>query len=214
MSISYNYGTNGVGHLEPDQSAWDWCHGCPPGVCQVHSCPLPEGSTRGSRPFRVTEHHQLLAAMTFDVLVLACTMVSGFLVSIAHCTLQSITWLQYWKCGVLLEFWWCMAHENPPFQYCNHVIACRVQCAIGTRNPKPLCQNTMCMCVTWFVWKWKQACWVSFGWLCMHTNKQGMLKDLYAWKRALMRCTCVWRARLSRRMDICNIDTCLSFLSG
>ena len=56
---------------------------------------------------------------------------------IAHCN-QSHDYivLEIW---VSREFRWCLLHENLPFQYCNHVIDCSVECAIGARNLKPLC---------------------------------------------------------------------------
>ena len=41
------------------------------------------------------------------------TVVLGFPVPIVHCTLQSITWSQYWKCWVSCEFHWHIARENP-----------------------------------------------------------------------------------------------------
>lgn len=64
--------------------------------------------------------------------------VSRLLVPITQCILQSI-WFQYYNGGVSCQFRWQTARENPPFQCCNHVIACRVQIAIRTRN----CETTV-----------------------------------------------------------------------
>ena len=46
------------------------------------------------------------------------------------------------QCGVSREFKWTVIHENMLFQYCNHVINCRVQCAIWTRNSGSTVQLT------------------------------------------------------------------------
>ena len=59
------------------------------------------------------------------------TVVSQFLVPIAHCTLQSLTknestdldWYVSWY------FWWHLAREAPTFQYFYHMNDCSVQCA-------------------------------------------------------------------------------------
>ena len=55
---------------------------------------------------------------------------SGVLVPIAHCTLQSSHDYSIER-GVLLEFRWHLACENP---YCNNVNDCSGQLAIETRN--------------------------------------------------------------------------------
>ena len=36
------------------------------------------------------------------------TIMSRLLVQTAHCTLQSLTWLQYWNSRVWCKFWWCI----------------------------------------------------------------------------------------------------------
>ena len=46
---------------------------------------------------------------------------------IAHCTLRSLTWLQYWKAGVSVQLHQWNSRETPPFQYWNHVSDCSVQ---------------------------------------------------------------------------------------
>ena len=58
------------------------------------------------------------------------------LVSIAHCTVNSITRLQAWNCRVLCGIW--DSCETPPFQnqfHCNCVSDGSAQCTVETRNP-------------------------------------------------------------------------------
>ena len=60
------------------------------------------------------------------------TMVSDLLDPIAHCTMQSPMWLQYWNSRVSHE---CrqIARESLPFQFCIHVLAmCNVQLGLET----------------------------------------------------------------------------------
>ena len=74
-----------------------------------------------------------MAAHGFRQLQVCLCSYSDFRVSSFDFTLHTVSslWLQYWICGVLREFRWpVLASENPPFQHCSHVIACRVQCAI------------------------------------------------------------------------------------
>ena len=66
------------------------------------------------------------------------------LVLIAHCTLQLFTRLQYQNGGVSCEVRWCTACETLPFQYCNCVSDCSVQCTIETQKHETtvLAKNT------------------------------------------------------------------------
>ena len=73
------------------------------------------------------------------------TVVSGFLsrLRIAHCN-QSIN---HMKCGsrVLHDFWWHMAHENPPSSSaCNHVIDWSAQCTIAIRTANQSQNHCIC----------------------------------------------------------------------
>ena len=70
------------------------------------------------------------------------TVVSWLLVPIAHCTVQALTWSQCWNGGVSHESRWCIVSENQLFHYCNHMIDCSVQCAIGAVN---LAMATPCL---------------------------------------------------------------------
>ena len=64
----------------------------------------------------------------------AGTVVSGFLIPIANCTLQSLVWFQYWNGGVSCEsdvaHHMRLCHSNTVITY---TIDCSVQCAIWTK---------------------------------------------------------------------------------
>ena len=73
---------------------------------------------------------------------LCATMYSHFRGFSPNCTLQSLTWVQYWNGGVSSDFWWCTSHETRPFQY--HVRDCSVQ--LGLRKTLNDCIGSRFLC--------------------------------------------------------------------
>ena len=70
-------------------------------------------------------------------------------VLIPHCTPQSLTWFQYWNVGISCESWWHIYTSwDSTVQYWNHMMACSVQGATGSKNSEmtvylPLCVPTV-----------------------------------------------------------------------
>ena len=61
------------------------------------------------------------------------TVVSGFLVPFAPCTLQSLMWFKYWSREASHYFQWRLACETQQFQYCAWAIAgCNVRTGLDT----------------------------------------------------------------------------------
>ena len=68
-----------------------------------------------------------------------CVMPCSYFRVVVPCTLQSLTWFQYWNSKVSHAIHHRNSCETPPFQCCNRMSNCSVQCAGGTRNSEAAC---------------------------------------------------------------------------